>query len=363
MSNAAHFPLPITIDEITSDWLTAALRVKAPGVTVRNFEIADMNRGTCTKIRLKLDMDEAGRKAGIPDTVMLKGGFEPHSRDYWNMHENEVRGYRDVFPILSLPTPKSFFADYDAERRQGIIIMEDLVRRGVTFCSGLSPQTHDQVARRLRLLAQYHAQTWDSPEFRSGGMWDWVEQVVPKARIQLDTHFPPDVWQRYVESPRGAAVSVRFHDRNWMAASLDRLATYSKSLPHALLHCDTHLGNLFIDVDGSPGFYDSLPHRAPPMKEVTYHMVCALDSADRARCEGALVQHYLDELRRCGVDAPGFDDAMRQFAIFLTYAYYVFIINDSYFQTESVNTAYTARISAAMLDHNTMRLLEELPRK
>ena len=51
---------------------------------------------------------------------------------------------------------------------------------------------------------------------------------------------------------------------------------------------------------------------------------------------------------------------MRQFGLFLAYAYFVFIINASIFQPEAVNTAYAARISAAMLDHDTAGLLERL---
>jgi hypothetical protein len=119
-------------------------------------------------------------------------------------------------------------------------------------------------------------------------------------------------------------------------------------------------GNLYVEKDGTPGFFDSLTHRAPPMVEVTYHLVCALDTADRKRWEGSLVQHYIDELKVCGVEPPGFDDAMHQFGVFLAFAYCIFIINDSVFQAEAVNTAYTARISAAMLDHRTKELLAKV---
>src|SRR5688572_14330170 len=93
-------PLPMSIEEIDRDWLTAALRVKAPGVEVRDAQIEVVRRGTCTLLRVQLDMDQAGRRAGIPDAVILKGGFEPHSRDMAQMHEREVQGYRDVFPHL-----------------------------------------------------------------------------------------------------------------------------------------------------------------------------------------------------------------------------------------------------------------------
>ena len=87
------------------------------------------------------------------------------------MHEREVRGYRDVLPVLKLPSPACYFADYDTDRQQGIIIMDDLVARGVTFCHALKPQTHEQVARRLTALAQFHAKTWASAEIAPGGRW------------------------------------------------------------------------------------------------------------------------------------------------------------------------------------------------
>ena len=55
-----------------------------------------------------------------------------------------------------------------------------------------------------------------------------------------------------------------------------------------------------------------------------------------------------------------FEQAWEQYRLFLTYAYFVFIINASIFQTESVNTAYATRVGAAILDHDTMELLERV---
>lgn len=355
----AHRPLPETLDEIDAAWLTAAFRTQAPGATVRGFRIIDIARGTCTKVRLRLDLDDAGKSAGIPETVILKGGFEPHSRDMHYMHQNEIRGYRDVLPVLGLRSPTAYFADYDPEQRHGIVIMEDLVARGVDFCNPLRPQSHELVARRLSALAQFHAKTWGSNEFRAGGTWGWVEDVTANQRRYFDS-FGPDAWQQFVASPRGAATSVRFHDRVWMDDTLDRIAKFSQRLPHAIVHCDTHLGNLYIDTDGAPGFFDSLPGRAPPMLEIAYHLACALDTADRPRWEGALVRHYLDGLAQNGVDTPGFDDAMRQYGIFLAFGFAVFMLNAAIFQPEAVNTAYTARFSAAMIDNDTIGRLASI---
>jgi hypothetical protein len=361
MANLSNRPQPLTLEEIDPDWLTAALRKKYPDVTVKNVEIVDINHGTCSKIRLKLDMDEAGKRAGIPETVMLKGGFEPHSRSMYHMHLMEVRGYRDVYSVMNaLPTPKCFYADNDEERKQGIIIMEDLVPRKVKFCNPQRPQSYDEVAWRLRLLAKHHALTWDTPEFNPGGKWDWVPEDAPGVRYHMDQYLNPSEWQRFVDAPRGAAASVRFHDRLWMIDALDRMIPFAKKWPHVVVQGDTHLGNLFQDADGTPGFFDSLPGRSPAMQEISYHMVCALDLADRRKWEGGLVQHYLDELKLHGVKPFSFEDAMLQYAVYLARGYIVFLVNEAFYQKEAINTAYVARFSQAMLDHDTIGLLKAI---
>jgi hypothetical protein len=361
MTDTGARPLPVEIEEIDKDWLTRALRTRAPGVTVRGFDVVNMHRSTCTKIRLRLDLDEAGKRAGIPQSVILKGGFEPHSRDWHYMHEREVRGYRDVIPVLGLPAPACYFADYDPERRQGIVIMEDLVVRGVTFCQPTQPQTYEQVARRLSVMARHHAQTWASPDFAPGRRWDWAEDVLATNEIYFAGFLEPEPWNRYVTSPRAAAASTRFLDKAWIRSTFGKLLRFSRDLPHVMVHGDTHLGNLYIDRDGTPGFYDSLPGRSPAMEEISYHVTGALDLADRRRWEGSLIQHYLDELARNGVrEPPSFDDALHQFGVFLARGFTVFLFNDSYFQPEANNTAYAARFSAAMLDHDTAALLEKI---
>lgn len=360
MPSADARPLPVAIEEITPQWLTAALSAQAPGLEVRGCEVVRMIRATCTKIWLRLDLNAAGRAAGLPDVVVLKGGFEPHSRAMGYMHEKEARAYRDLFPNLPLRTPACWFADYDAERAQGVVIMEDLNARGVTFCDPLEPQSHEVVARRLRALAAYHAASFASPDLGPGGRWDWVEHFPALQQGYFEHQLEPAAWARCMASPRGAAASVVFHDLGWMRQALARIAAVSASLPQAVIHGDTHLGNLYVEADGTPGFFDSLAGRAAPMLEVAYHLVCALDPADRRRWEGPLVQHYLGALREAGVEAPPFEAAMRQYAVFLAYAYSIFAINDSVFQPEAVNTAYVARISAAMLDNDTRAQLDAL---
>jgi len=353
-------PLPLTAAEIDSAWLTSALRSRAPGVTVLASGITEIIAGTCTKIRVRLEMDEAGRRAGIPERVILKGGFEPHSRDYYFMHVMEARAYDEVLPVLKLPSPACYFAATDDERQQGIVILEDLRARGVRFCDPLVPQTRPQVTRRLTELARFHARTWNSAELGPGGRWHWLKEPLTRGYSYFSRFLQPEVWKRHVAAPQAAAASVYFHDPAWMSDALERLVVLAARLPHAVLHGDTHLGNLYIDTDGTPGFFDPQPHRWPAMLETTYHIGGALDPMDRRRWEVDLLAHYLDELRRNGVEPPALDEALSQYAAFLAFGFCIFLINDTHFQPAAINTAYVARFSAAMIDNNTLAVLKAI---
>lgn len=362
MNNGSQFPLPIATEEITPEWLTAALRVRAPGVTVRGVETIDAVHGTTTKIRLRLDLDEAGKAAGIPRVVILKGGFEPHSRAVGmdQMFEREARAYRDVFPAMPLPTPTCYFADYDDERKQGIVIMEDLKAAGVEFCTVLRPQTHDEVARRLTVLARFHAKSWDSPELAPGGRWGDLFEFFGIMQPFFEHYAEPGNWSRFVAAPRGAASSVRFHDRDWLIRAWKAMTDFARSLPQCVIHGDVHLGNLYIYPDGTPGFFDSLASTAPGMLEVAYHISGSLDSADRKRWEGSLIQIYLDELARNGVAVPSFDEALRQYTVLLLYGHFIFMTNEIERQAEPLNCAVVSRASAAMIDLGFLDVIETL---
>lgn len=359
MSNGSHFPLPVTLEEITPEWLTTALQVRQPGVTVRGVEIVDMVRGTTTKIRLRLDLDEAGKAAGLPEIMILKGGFEPHSRAVGmdQMFEREARAYRDVFPAMHLPHPDCYFADYDGERKQGIILMEDLFARGATFCTVLRPQTFDEIALRLRVLARFHAQSWDSPELAPGGKWGDLFGFFDIMQPFYEHYMLPENWNRFVAAPRGASSSVRFHDADWVKASWAKMTQFAAGLPQCVVHGDMHLGNLYVYSDGSPGFFDSLASTAPGIWEVSYHISGSLDAADRKRWEGPLVQIYLDELATHGVKVPSFDEAMHWYTVMLLYGHFIFMTNEVERQSEPLNCAVVSRVSAAMVDRDFERVI------
>jgi aminoglycoside phosphotransferase (APT) family kinase protein len=236
--------------------------------------------------------------------------------------------------------------------------MEDLCRDGVVFCDALKPQSFEQISRRLQALAKFHAQTWDSPEFKPGGRWaDIMGRFETWGLEYIYRYLRPEVWAHYMASPRGAATSVRFHDRDWMEAALLQLAQIQSTQPLCLLHGDTHLGNLYITEDGTPGFFDAQVALGAWHHEISYHIVCAADLADRKGWEQELLAVYLTALAKHGAPAPDFEQAWLDYRRSIAWGLFIFLTNEIRFQTESVNTAYAARFSQAALDHDLKLLL------
>ena len=176
----------------------------------------------------------------------------------------------------------------------------------------------------------------------------------------MDQFFAPEIWQGLLDLPRGAAASVRFHDKEWVISGLDALVKLAERVPHAILDGDTHLGNLYVERDGTPGFLRHIDDSQPgDDRDRLSYRLCPRYGRSPALGTSA-VQHYLEELARAGVTPPSFDEAMRQYGLGLVHGHFIFIINSAVFQREAVNTAYTARFSAAMIDNDTIGLVKAI---
>jgi len=359
-------PLPVDIAEISPEFMSASLAGSFPGVRIARVTIEETHHGFSTVLRIHLEADRATSPADLPRTVMLKGQFEEatrrRGRDYtWMSLEMENRAY-ELLPELGLRIPQVYFNALDAEHAQMIILMEDLAARGVSFGHGLKPYTPEQVKRRLTSLAAFHARTWDSPELGPGGAC----HAVPANGATMFDHYLDHAgydlaeWQRYVAKPRGMACSVKFHDFDWLRRGIRLAGRLADELPNCVVHGDTHLGNLYEEPDGTPGYFDSLARREPGLMEATYHICNAMDPMDRRANDRDLVAHYRSELQGHGVDVPPLDDMMEQFAIYLIINYVTFIVNEPTYQSEAFNTAHASRANIAMLDHGTFDLVNSL---
>lgn len=62
--------------QLSAAWLTCVLSERNPGVVVEQSSISRIYVGTALKIWVDLKLDDAGRKAGLPSTIVVKSGFD-----------------------------------------------------------------------------------------------------------------------------------------------------------------------------------------------------------------------------------------------------------------------------------------------
>ena len=254
-------PAPRSLEDITPEWLTCALRVRHPGVTVLSATAGTVIHGSNTKIRYLLEYDQAGHAAGLPATMWVKGSYERHSGGMTASSEGEVRFYQDVAPLLpaAVGRPECYFAVYDTESQRSLLIVEDLLARNATFGRPTTPLTVTAMTGPLDVLAALHASHWGHdplPGFRRVGDPSWGYCNGWLAQQSWFKLLEPGLWARYADTERGIYLEEALRDPQRVA---DAALSYFASLQHgpvAILHGDAGMHNSYTLPGGAGGFVD-----------------------------------------------------------------------------------------------------------
>ena len=338
--------IPLTLEDINLDWIRGALQPKFPDAEITAIEVQDLIRGASTKVRVALQANSGQ----LPASVIVKGGFEEHSKDMCYGQRMEMRAYRDVLPHVNLDAPACHFAGEDEEGR-AVIILEDLTLREMEFLSLLKPLNYNIAAGFLEGLAELHAAWWDSEAVGDDGEFVWAPIADGGGTPRyLNLLAMEETRNHYHSLPRCASISVHLHDWQRVTAAHQRLRKLHSHMPRTLCHGDMHLGNLYLSKGDVPGFLDWHPRRTPWALDVTYFMVAGLDVVDRRQWEASLLTRYLQCLRDKGVKAPNFEEAWMSYRQHVVWGFLIWSFNGSAFQTEPNNTAATSRFGAAMID-------------
>ena len=223
--------------------------------------------------------------------------------------------------------------------------------------------TVEQVGAILDNHARLHAQFWRSPRFNGdlsflqthteGELARFMHDLVPIGiQQEIDTeNFKREMVQRL----RTTGDELR--------GFVARLHQHQQTLPHTLLHGDSHLGNTYLLPDGRGGLLDwQLAVRGHHMHDVNYLITTALSIGDRRTHERDLLASYLDRLQSYGAkDVPGFDETWVEYCRCLSWGVYI-----GWLTTNVANYGWEIcvlnhlRLTTAFEDHDTAALMRKL---
>jgi len=300
------------MEEITPEWLTAALRqrgiVKSANVTAIDKVLIGQGVGILGELnRMTPTYDVA--EAGAPKSIIAKiPTADPGGKGVAQMlgfYEKEARFYVDLYDTVGVCTARGYYSDGDAETVKYVLLMEDL--GGLQLGDQLAGATVEQCGTLVREIGKLHARWWASPELDA---LDWIPQLngpqfklVPYAYAQALEPFMTNFGDHLTPMQREMAANY-----------LPRISPIQDAFstgPNTLCHGDLRLDNVFWGSNHGKSpvtlvdWQISLKGRGT--YDVGYFMSQSVDPAIRAANEEALVREYQRVLVDGGVKDYSFD--------------------------------------------------------
>lgn len=350
--------IPDTPGELTPEWLTQALAARAPGARVRARRVLDQHAGTTGRVRVGLDWEGGARG---PASVFVKlAPFDAEQRaivQLTDMGRREARFYAEIAGALPVRLPWPYHAAFDPGGPGFAMVLEDLVASGCRFPA---PDDADAAARARRVVAGHariHAALWESPRFERDLAWlgppmrhDFGAALVARSLELFADEMPPafrQLGRLYVDHMHAVCDLWEEGER-------------------ALIHGDSHLGNLF-EQPGDPepeiGFLDwAVTARGPGIRDVAYYLSNSMPTGLRRAEERDLLARYRAGLVAAGVAAPDADALWRRYALHVAYSWVAAATTSAMgdkWQPLAVGRAAMLRTTAAVADLGTVDLLRD----
>jgi len=296
--------IPMSPEEITPEWLSAAL-----GRPIDTVEILDQHAGTTGRARLRLS--SSGGEAPEHLFAKLPPG-DPNQRimvQATGMGRKEARFYAELAESLPVRLPRPWFGAWREDGSAYAMLMEDLVVCGCRFPDLVAGPTLEFAERVVTSLGRLHARFWEDPRFDSELAW-----IGPPARHEIGPTLVGQALERFAAEMPASCVEL---GRLYVARTGAVHDAWEEG-ETTLLHGDAHLANLFDDGRDA-GFLDwGCIARGPGMRDVSHFLASSLPPAVRRAEERGLIECYLEAV---GERAPDIEEAWRRHRLHVAYTW------------------------------------------
>jgi hypothetical protein len=352
----AQLSIPQGWEAIDAEWMTAALAGHFPGATVDRVTVAMRDDGTNRRARLKL-----AYSAGTGPATVFAKAVDPEHADLVALtsglyHEPRLFGSGVVLP---LDHPTVYAAIIDEQRRDFLMIMEDVVARGADPRDSTRPMTIDQVASGVRGLARMHSEFWGERITRNPAL-GWVEPFVAFAGLE---YAPLHIAHERL----GDTVPAEIPALSGTELFVDIWARYIGTLttsPQTLLHGDPHIGNTYVLPNDEVGFLDwQMVRRGNWSLDLGYFLQGALTVEDRRRGERDLLEEYRGALNLPADEMPTADEVWLRYRASVAHGLAIWMATLSggdAWQRADICLAFAQRYAAAFIDLDTRAALHAI---
>jgi hypothetical protein len=346
--------IPLQWDDVTPEWMTAAIASRHPQAEVDEVRIVTRDDGTNRRARFGLSYSAGSG----PRSVFLKAHAATHRWVHFRNGNlfNEARLFASGVP-LHVDHPIVYKSIVDWLRLDFLLVMEDLRERKADPRDAMRPLSVEQAAHGLRGLARLHSRYWGFSG-KTHPQLAWVKTWAPSQgwQVGLRRCVPRGLQRGAGQLP--AALANYSGDQ-----IVDIWARYVASLskgPVTLLHGDAHIGNTYVMPDGGLGFLDwQVVRRGSWSQDVAYFLVGALTEHDRRGNEAALIEEYRGALDLPAQQRPSSDEAWLHYRAAAAYGLAVWLstLGTDGYQSREISLALAQRYAAAFIELDTVSAL------
>jgi Protein of unknown function (DUF1679)/Ecdysteroid kinase-like family len=315
--------VPANADEITPEWLTAALRTAGALDQARVKSIKSAPTGrlgfTGQLLRLLISYDEA--EPGAPSSLVAKfSAPRPELREVihsMGFYEREIGFYRELARDCPIRTPRCYFGDVDMDSGASLLLLEDLSwMHGLNSAGG----SVEEAALVIRELGKLHAAWWGDARLDHIPWLDMKGFLTPD---QAQLMFIQE-WESFL-----GKLSIPVTEELLWAGELCKRYLFAVSVsmytepPRTLIHNDVQGDNLLVAGDGEPslGIVDwQLTTAARPGVDLARFLVGYLDTTERRRHEDRLLEVYHSVLIKRGVAGYSLEQCRDDYRVSLVMA-------------------------------------------
>ncbi len=358
--------IPNGLQEITSEWLTEALRSTRTitNAAVTSFEAEALGEGqgfagALARLHVEYDKNEAGAPRSLVVKLPTDNPVMRKVVSSRGLYQREVRFYEEIAEQIELRTPHRYYSAFDSESGGFVLLMEDLAPARVG--DQIAGCTTADAELAIREIAKFHAAWWENPRL---GEIDWMTSAATGARAiqQLYQHswnpLREKMGDRLPDSILGIGERLGLNIVNVR----ERAAEPSQTIVHG----DFRLDNMFFaSQDGGAPFTVvdwQLIHRDRGVYDVAWFLSGCLEPEMRKSAEMGLLKLYQSTLEENGVQGYGIEQCVEDYRLSLLSCLMVGVIAGAAADISAERgfvlfELIMQRMASAIVDHDAAELL------
>ncbi|MBT5137857.1 MAG: phosphotransferase [Acidimicrobiaceae bacterium] len=293
-----NLPIPSTIDEVTTDWLSQAM-----GVDVGDVSVAQIGAG----IGVSSAVYRVSLSGGGPDSVVVKlpalAEEAVFTSTMLRMYIREVRFFKELATKSPIRVPASYYGDVDEETSQFVQVMEDMGDlRIVDQNEGMDLADAGQAVDEL---ARWHATWWNDCDdlVKSGSIVALTDPIYPAV---LPVVFA-EGWEK-LNAEMKLDPSILQVGPGWSARMPGLLASLNGG-HNTMCHGDYRADNLLFDAEGNVVLLDfQLTGQGSGAYDLAYMITQSLAPDMAGEHEADLFERYMAGLIASGVPEAQTED-------------------------------------------------------